>query len=187
MKTRHFTSLLFVSLLAYAGVCPAQPCPATVTLIAPLANATLMEQAGRYLSATNCLQSGNVSYRAGQSIALASGFEVKPGAVFEASIANCAAIEAARSDQDSPLVLSAYPNPFANNTLIEYTLPNTTTASLTITNLQGIVVSRLIVEEAQSEGTHRVTFESANLPDGVYVCTLDTPLRRRSYRIVKQK
>lgn len=71
--------------------------------------------------------------------------------------------------------------------LIEYTLPEASPVSVRITDIRGVAVSRLLSAERQNEGTHRLTFESQSLPEGVYLCVLDTSRGRRTLRIVKQK
>lgn len=162
-------------------------CPETVSLTAPLSGVKVVEQASEHLTAANKVQSGDVTYQAGQSVTLAAGFEVKPGTVFNASIAQCSAVEKGRPDvSEEVLALGAYPNPFAENTLIEYSLPKSSKVSLSITTAQGITIAKLISDQEQSEGTHRVTFESQTLPDGVYICTLNTQTGRKTYKIVKQ-
>lgn len=118
---------------------------------------------------------------------LVPGFLVKPGAVFEAYLSNCASVNLARDDQEMSLSLAAYPNPFATNTLIEYGLPLASTVSISITDVRGIVLSGLLTDQPQSEGLHKVTFESESLPEGVYICVVSTPYERKSLRIVKHR
>lgn len=163
-------------------------CPTSITLTAPVSGAKIVEQAREHLTASNSVQSSEAAYRAGQSVTLTPGFEVKPGAVFEASIAACQGAEMNLTAwEENVFTLGAYPNPFAQNTLIEYTIPETSTVSINIMDLRGVVISRLLKDQKQEGGTHRVTFESETLPSGVYICTLDTPNGRRTHKIVKQK
>ena len=180
---------LFVGVLAaLTTLAQAQDCPTTATLTAPLSGAKVVEQASHHLAASNLIQSGEVSYRAGQSVTLAAGFEVKPGAVFEATIAPCKAVDLERKSwEDNVFALGSYPNPFAQNTMIEYTIPEASTVSVSIIDLRGVTISRLLTDQNQSEGTHRLTFESDSLPEGVYICTLTTPNGRKTHKIIKQK
>ncbi|TDB61149.1 T9SS type A sorting domain-containing protein [Arundinibacter roseus] len=182
------TLLLSLALATFTYCAQAQDsCPTTVTLTAPLSGGTLVEQASEHLTASNVIQSGNVAYRAGESVTLSAGFEVKPGTVFDASIAACAPVELSLITwEENVFSLGAYPNPFAQNTLIEYTIPETASVSISILDLRGTVISRLLTNEPQSGGTHKITFESETLPNGVYLCTLDTPNGRKTHKIVKQ-
>lgn len=163
-------------------------CPTSVTLTAPVSGSKVIEQASEHLTASSRVQASEAAYRAGQSVTLTPGFEVKPGSVFEASIAACKGAEIRLAAwEDNVFTLGAYPNPFAQNTLIEYTIPEASTVSINIIDVRGSVISRLLQDEKQEGGTHRLTFESETLPSGVYICTLDTPGGRRTHKIVKQK
>lgn len=182
--------LLFAgALLGLAPFAQAQDsCPTSVTLTAPASGSKVVEQASEHLTASNRVQASEAAYRAGQSVTLTPGFEVKPGAVFEASIAACKGVEIHLAAwEDHVFTLGAYPNPFAQNTLIEYTIPETSTVSINIMDVRGVIISRLLKDQKQEGGTHRITFESETLPSGVYMCTLDTPGGRRTHKIVKQK
>ncbi len=185
---KKITTLVVAALAAFGTLVQAQDCPTTATLTAPLSGAKVVEQASKHLTAANQVQSGEVAYRAGQSVTLAAGFEVKPGAVFEATIAPCKAVDFERKSwEDNVFALGSYPNPFAQNTLIEYTIPEASTVSVSIIDLRGVTISRLLTNKEQSEGTHRLTFESDSLPEGVYICTLTTPNGRKTHKIIKQK
>jgi len=185
---KKVTTLFVGALTLLATLAQAQDCPTTATLTAPLSGAKVVEQASKHLTAANLVQSGEVAYRAGQSVTLTAGFEVKPGAVFEATIAPCKAVDLEhKSWGDNVFALGSYPNPFAQNTLIEYTIPDASTVSVSIIDLRGVTISRLLINQEQSEGTHRLTFESDSLPEGVYICTLTTPNGRKTHKIIKQK
>ena len=127
------------------------------------------------------------SIGAGQVVELNTSFEVKPGAVFEATIFACESVESSRLDDEGALSLTAYPNPFATNTLIEYRLARASSVNISITDLRGITLSRIMYDQHREAGTYNFTFESESLPEGLYLCVIDTPYGRKSLRIVKQK
>ncbi|HEV7348106.1 T9SS type A sorting domain-containing protein [Telluribacter sp.] len=188
MKITSTLSIIAAGILFASTAFAQDSCPGTVSLTAPLSGAKIIEQAAEHLSAANKVQSGDVTYQAGQSVTLTAGFEVKPGTVFNASIARCSAVEKNRPGlEENILTLGAYPNPFAQNTLIEYTLPENAKVTLSIMTVQGVTISKLVSDQEQAGGTHRVTFESETLPDGVYICTLNTPQGRKTHKLVKQK
>ncbi len=64
-----------------------------------------------------------------------------------------------------------YPNPFNPETVIEFALPNASKATLKVFDVTGRAVSTLI-NEPLAAGTHRVNFDAASLPSGVYFYTL---------------
>lgn len=178
---------LFSLLFAVSGTAVmSQSCPTITSLTAQLSGANIVEQASQHLMAANEVRSGDVAYRAGASVTLTPGFEVKPGAVFEASIVACEAVAVSQETwNEGAFALGSYPNPFALNTKIEFALPEATTVSISIIDMKGVVISRLMTDMPQSEGTHRLTFESESLPDGAYICTMTTPLGRKTHKILK--
>ncbi len=64
-----------------------------------------------------------------------------------------------------------FPNPFNPATEIRYALPSFGTVQLSVHDLLGRRIATL-VNDAQSGGTHRVVFDAAGLPPGIYVCRL---------------
>ena len=71
-----------------------------------------------------------------------------------------------------------YPNPFGKvapsgnlSTVIKYQIPQNNFVSLTVYNILGKQVARL-VSKNQKAGKYRVKFDGANLPSGVYFYTL---------------
>jgi hypothetical protein len=66
-----------------------------------------------------------------------------------------------------------YPNPFNPSTLIKYTLPKQTHATLTIYNILGEKIITL-VNEIQQSGYHEVLFNSNSLSSGIYLYVLRT-------------
>ena len=64
-----------------------------------------------------------------------------------------------------------YPNPFNPATTISYSLPVGGTVFLKVFSLDGREVAT-IVEENQSAGSHRVSFDGSHLASGAYVYRL---------------
>lgn len=67
-----------------------------------------------------------------------------------------------------------YPNPFTTHTTIRYTLPSTQQVTLTVYDLLGRPLKRLLNRQ-QPPGTYEATFDAAGLPGGTYIYRLDTP------------
>ena len=68
---------------------------------------------------------------------------------------------------DSPVLLSAYPNPFNPVTTADYYLPESGEAKLTVFDIQGRVVTTLKNGYHQA-GEHQAEFNGTDLPSGVY-------------------
>jgi hypothetical protein len=73
----------------------------------------------------------------------------------------------------NPLVvtLNAYPNPFINNTTLNYSISNDAKVTLQIYNLLGIPVKTL-VDENKSKGTYNVNLDASRMMPGTYYATI---------------
>ena len=63
--------------------------------------------------------------------------------------------------------LQNYPNPFYENTTISWQLPKDAHVVLKVYNFTGREV-KILVNCDQSQGEHRITFDTTGLPAGVY-------------------
>ncbi len=61
-----------------------------------------------------------------------------------------------------------YPNPFNPATKISFNLPHNAEVTLTIFNLLGQKVATLIEHKQFSQGQHKIQFDAAHLPSGIY-------------------
>ena len=66
---------------------------------------------------------------------------------------------------------SAYPNPFNSSTNISFGLPEAGFVELTVFDVNGRLVSRL-VNGVVSAGSHNYTFDAKNLESGIYLVKL---------------
>ncbi|MEA3288312.1 MAG: family 10 glycosylhydrolase [Candidatus Marinimicrobia bacterium] len=73
----------------------------------------------------------------------------------------------------TPHLFKAFPNPFNPATNIGFSIPEKSSVSLTVFNLQGIEVANLI-HQKMNAGFHEVIFEAKNLPSGIYIYRLQT-------------
>ena len=65
----------------------------------------------------------------------------------------------------------AYPNPFNNQTVLEYVLPSSAEVGLIIYDVSGSVVTQL-VSGIQTSGSHRITWDAKGFTSGVYFARL---------------
>lgn len=141
-------------------------------------------QATDFIQATNQIAASvKADYQAGNFIQLKSGFQAKAGSTFRAYIetpnnnqqnetATALNLNAPYSTAIHPVSLKNYPNPFAQQTTIEYKLLETATVSLSIYNMLGQLQQTLITNENTTAGTYRVTFDRGNLAAGTYLYQL---------------
>jgi agmatine/peptidylarginine deiminase len=71
------------------------------------------------------------------------------------------------------LLVYNYPNPFTGSTVIHYQLPEKTNVRLEVMNTLGKAVAVLVSTE-QDAGAYNETFNTANLPSGIYYYRLVT-------------
>ena len=77
-----------------------------------------------------------------------------------------------------------YPNPFGDNTTITYTLEQSGKVLLQVFDVTGREVKTL-VRRTQSPGVHQVVFHSGDLPSGLYIYRLITPMGVSSKKMMK--
>ncbi|GAB1443592.1 hypothetical protein MASR2M39_24340 [Ignavibacteriales bacterium] len=68
-----------------------------------------------------------------------------------------------------------YPNPFNPSTTISYALPEATEVTLSVFNTLGELV-KILDSGAKSAGNYILEFDASQLPSGVYLLNLNTPL-----------
>ncbi|MFK7937487.1 MAG: T9SS type A sorting domain-containing protein [Saprospiraceae bacterium] len=137
-----------------------------------------------------------VSFQAGNTITLNSGFQTMAGSEFMAEIFNCelpANRELTESEAlstfSSPAsitshALKTYPNPFQENTTIQYVLKQTNKVNLAIYDLAGQLERQLISDEMQTEGTHVFSWNKNDLQPGMYLVILKAGQVQQTQKVV---
>ena len=67
-----------------------------------------------------------------------------------------------------------YPNPFNPETNINFSIPTSTKVTLTVFNVLGQEITKLLIDENLSRGNYSVQFRASSLPSGVYFYRLET-------------
>lgn len=80
----------------------------------------------------------------------------------------------------------AYPNPFNPVTTLSFTLPEETRAVLSIHTVTGQKVA-VLLDRRLGAGTHRITWNAAGYPSGVYVYTLTAGRHRAAGKMLLLK
>jgi len=80
--------------------------------------------------------------------------------------------ECGRYDMSAGIYMNNFPNPFRNNTIIEFTLEHESPVTLTVTDLVGKQVAVLLDKAYKASGTHQLVFEGKNYQSGVYYYTI---------------
>jgi len=79
--------------------------------------------------------------------------------------------------------LTAYPNPFNSSTAISYSLAAAGHVVLSIYNIMGQKVATLF-SGVQQAGEHKVVWDAAGTPSGVYFARLESDGGSRSIKMV---
>jgi hypothetical protein len=78
-----------------------------------------------------------------------------------------------------------YPNPFNPETIIKYSIPNSSHVSIRIYDALGEMVSELVNKVEQS-GYHEVLFNAANISSGIYFYKIQARILTSSYSSIEQ-
>jgi hypothetical protein len=165
----------------------------SLTLRAPIEKAIIKEVALNKIAAYNIVRSGSVDYVAGETIVLEHGFQVIGNGHFSARIEPADVFVPApdiamanEGFEGAELAIKTYPNPFLDDTQIEYWLPETSSVNLAVYDNEGHRVGLLVENQVQTKGKHKVTFESKHLPSGIYSCVIVTPDAKKVNRVLKR-
>jgi hypothetical protein len=67
-----------------------------------------------------------------------------------------------------------YPNPFNQRTTISYSLPEATTVTVRVYDLQGREITTLLQNERKAAGNYKIFFDAAKLASGIYLYKFHT-------------
>lgn len=145
-----------------------------------------------------------ITYDATDFIILSSNstnqFSVKEGASFHAFIGDgCndnfkqVQTRGKSSNTDLPtsiantnnLQLTSFPNPFSKETTIKFTNPKNQPISLSIYDVRGRLISKLVDYELYTTGKHELVFDSGSLIPGIYLCKLQIGEVERTEKMIK--
>lgn len=81
--------------------------------------------------------------------------------------------------------LRSAPNPVGNGLTIDYTLAGPTTVTLTVADLRGETVARVVENGRREAGRHQERLETGGLAPGIYFITLEADGSRTTVRVVR--
>ncbi|PSR53955.1 hypothetical protein AHMF7605_10710 [Adhaeribacter arboris] len=88
---------------------------------------------------------------------------------------------------NTPVQVTAYPNPFSDKVTVKFSLPETQTATVKIYDHQGNEVSTLFQGEAKANQTYKVAWQAGNKPAGLYFLKLQTPTLQQQSKLLLTK
>ncbi|MEM1326207.1 MAG: alpha-amylase family glycosyl hydrolase [Bacteroidota bacterium] len=169
---------------------PGNVCPSDLVLDGTSVTGTY--SAANTIVSDATIGSGMVIYEAGMSITLAAGFQASPTAgsdQFIARIVTCAAAEEelieTRSEQID-LQFSVFPNPFLSNATVRYYLPEASSVSLRLLDMNGRLLQNIQLS-TQASGWHDYFLQTPDLSSGIYFLQLQTRSEQVVQRVVVMK
>jgi len=89
---------------------------------------------------------------------------------------------------DPQITLKAYPNPFAQQTTVNFTVPvNDQKVSLDVYNIYGLLISHLYSGKAEAGHDYSFAFDGTRLLPGVYMVRLNTSKAVKNFRLILAK
>ena len=91
-----------------------------------------------------------------------------------------------QSGNQNNISVRNYPNPFQNQTMIEYQISQGSEVSITITDVMGKVITRQNLGY-QEVGTYQIDFQNDRLTNGIYLCILETGRQKKIHKMMIEK
>ncbi len=82
--------------------------------------------------------------------------------------------------------LTAFPNPFEDSLVINYTIQDRTEVAIDLYDISGKLIRRLVETPTKGEGSYQILADVSDLPAGVYLCQMTTINEILSKKILKK-
>lgn len=107
--------------------------------------------------------------------------------VLSHSFGQVIAVNSVKEKDPTFTVKANYPNPFQEQTTISFYISRPQVVRITLYNIVGSKITG-IIDEAFEAGEHEVVFKRPdNLPDGIYIYTVEAGTSSRSMRMIIRK
>lgn len=94
------------------------------------------------------------------------------------------AVSTVPNDQPTIIIKPNSPNPFYDETTIRFYISSPQPVTVNLYNILGVKIATLLKEKLGS-GDHEIIYtKPADLPDGIYICSIETPVATRSKRMI---
>lgn len=158
-------------------------------------------KAGIELSSTGIINDGStVSFVAGETITLNTGFHAKTGSIFSANIAPCV-IVAPFLEEDTKALLTVptaiqeekaisfkvSPNPFVHQTTLQFKLPIEEVVSVHLFDQSGRLLAELLSPQKRPAGAYELLLSDEKLYGGLYYVILQTAKERIIKKVIAIK
>ena len=90
-------------------------------------------------------------------------------------------INSVKKEETETIPFSCFPNPFAEQTQLHFSLKEKSAVTISITDISGRIVAR-VLDATLARGDHVVKLDN-KLPTGIYLCSLTTEKKQAAIRI----
>ncbi len=132
----------------------------------------------------------NIIYDAGNEVVLRPNFHARKGCDFVALIDGCGGAYKTEADTWETTDLSYefstknYPNPFSHHTTIEFSLGKADNVQLSVFDVSGKEIERLIDNVQYEQGTHQIDFDGSHLQSGMYFYSISTSDEKQTNKLM---
>jgi uncharacterized protein (TIGR02145 family) len=135
-----------------------------------------LNKVARFWSSTEYNDNNTFIYRlTHDSDELQRDFNSKNNAFSIRCISNTRPVSIEESKLDIPTSIELhqnYPNPFNPSTQIRFALPESQQVSISVYDVNGKLISKLVSNQTYSAGRHQIIFDGSNLASGIYIYSL---------------
>lgn len=171
----------------------ANSCPDNLTISDNFNNGDIVDfQTSNWINSTSKIYNGaDINYTTGNQIRLLPNFRAYTGSNFRASIASCSSNKTAYNhvannelEQVEDISFNIFPNPFTDQTNIEYHLPNASIINISVFDLTGRKVAQLEENTLKEQGKHSLTFDGSQLTKGIYHIHIQSEQYQTTQKVV---
>jgi hypothetical protein len=109
---------------------------------------------------------------------------VIPGSVLSPYVVPGARVSAEESAALRDIQIKASPNPFNEQTLVEFTIPQSTEATLNLYDSRGVLLEKLFDGSTEADKSYRVVVKGDKLISGMYFLRLLTPQGVKHHKVI---
>ena len=168
-------------------------CPSFLNITENYSNQTTVQQAENIEASNTISNNADVTYKASNCILLQPNFTVTANAEFLATIEDCPSTNIIAPPLEDLLVntkinnssiLNIYPNPFTNETTIQYSLDVSSPVQMRVVDMLGRQVATLVENSTQPKGVYQVTFNRGKMRGGSYFIILQKGNQYESRKLI---
>ena len=154
---------------------------------APVTNPQRLPEPGNVSSVTTWQLAGLPAGRYAWTLqAVDAAYAGSAAAVGEFTIGDVTGIDGESGLPQSFAFHENYPNPFNPSTTFRFELPDRAVVELTVYNLRGQVVAKLL-NESRRAGSHELRWEASGLPSGTYFVRMSTAGFSQTQKVILLK